>query len=168
MNKAFLYFALLLFNAVLFSQEFKREKINFNADWKLKTGDFKDAASVNFNDNSWKKVTLPHAYNQEEAFEKDIEHLTTGIVWYRKKFKLPKGIKDRKIFIEFEGIRQAGEIYVNGQKVGIHENGVMAFGFDISAFLKPFPAENTIALRIDNDWKYKEKSHRSFLSMEQH
>jgi beta-galactosidase len=158
MKKAFLYFALLLFNAVLFSQEFKREKINFNADWKLKTGDFKDAASVNFNDNSWKKVTLPHAYNQEEAFEKDIEHLTTGIVWYRKKFKLPKGIKDRKIFIEFEGIRQAGEIYLNGQKVGLHENGVMAFGFDISALLKPFPAENTIALRIDNDWKYKEKA----------
>jgi len=158
MKKALLYFTVLLFNCVLFSQEFKREKFNFNADWKLKTGDFKDAAAVNFNDNSWKKITLPHAYNQEEAFEKDIEHLTTGIVWYRKKFKLPKGIKNNKIFIEFEGIRQAGEIYVNGQKVGHHENGVMAFGFDISNLVKPFPAENTIALRIDNDWKYKEQA----------
>jgi beta-galactosidase len=158
MKKAFIYFTILVFNSVLFSQEFKREKFNFNTDWKLKTGDPKNAATVNFNDNSWKKVTLPHAYNQEEAFEKDIEHLTTGIVWYRKKFKLPKGIKDNKIFIEFEGIRQAGEIYVNGQKAGLHENGVMAFGFDISNLVKPFPAENTIALRIDNDWKYKEQA----------
>ena len=58
--------------------------------------------------------------------------------------------------MEFEGIRQGGVIYVNGQKVGLHENGVMAFGFDISAIIKPFPQENTIALRIDNDWKYKE------------
>ncbi|MNX66133.1 Beta-galactosidase [compost metagenome] len=158
MKKALLYFVLILFNSTLFSQEFKREKYNFNADWKLKTGDSKNAESPSFNDNSWKKVTLPHAYNQEEAFEKDIDHLTTGIVWYRKKFKLPKGIKDRKVFLEFEGIRQAGVIYLNGQKIGLHENGVMAFGFDISNLAKPFPKENTIALRIDNDWKYKEQA----------
>ncbi|QOG00568.1 glycoside hydrolase family 2 protein [Flavobacterium sp. MDT1-60] len=158
MKKALLYFILILFNSPLFSQEFKREKYNFNADWKLKTGDSKNAESPSFNDNSWKKVTLPHAYNQEEAFEKDIEHLTTGLVWYRKKFKLLKGIKDRKVFLEFEGIRQAGVIYLNGQKVGLHENGVMAFGFDISNLVKPFPQENTIALRIDNDWKYKEQA----------
>ncbi|MFD2942506.1 glycoside hydrolase family 2 protein [Flavobacterium notoginsengisoli] len=150
MKKTLLYTALILFNTALFSQEFKREKYNFNSDWKLKAGDS--------NDNSWKNVTLPHAYNQEEAFEKDIEHLTTGIVWYRKKFKLLKGIKNNKVFIEFEGIRQAGVIYVNGQKIGLHENGVMAFGFDISNLLKPYPQENCIALRIDNDWKYKEQA----------
>ena len=102
MKKALLYTALILFNTALFSQEFKREKYNFNSDWKLKAGDSKNAELPAFNDNSWKNVTLPHAYNQEEAFEKDIEHLTTGIVWYRKKFKLPKGVKDKKIFIEFE------------------------------------------------------------------
>jgi len=158
MKKALLYFAIILFNSSLFSQEFKREKYNFNSDWKLKTGDSENAEFPSFNDSSWKKITLPHAYNQEEAFEKDIEHLTTGIVWYRKKFKLPKSSKDQKIFIEFEGIRQAGIIYINGQKVGLHENGVMAFGFDISNLVKPFPQENLIALRIDNDWKYKEQA----------
>lgn len=156
MKKALLLFALLLFNSSLFSQEFKREKYNFNADWKLKTGDFANAESPVFDDADWRKVTLPHAYNQEEAFEKDIDHHSTGIVWYRKKFKLPKGIKDKKIFLEFEGIRQGGVIYVNGQKVGLHENGVMAFGFDVSNIVKPFPEENTVALRIDNDWKYRE------------
>ncbi|AWK06332.1 beta-galactosidase [Flavobacterium crocinum] len=158
MKKTLLYTALILFTTALFSQEFKREKYNFNSDWKLKAGDSKNAESPAFNDNSWENVTLPHAYNQAEAFEKDIEHLTTGIVWYRKKFKLPKGIKNNKVFIEFEGIRQAGFIYVNGQKIGLHENGVMAFGFDISKLLKPYPQENCIALRIDNDWKYKEQA----------
>ena len=158
MKKALLYFIFILLNSTLFSQEFKREKYNFNSEWKLKTGDSENTESPSFNDSSWKKVTLPHAYNQEEAFEKDIEHLTTGIVWYRKKFKLPKSSKDQKIFIEFEGIRQAGIIYINGQKVGLHENGVMAFGFDISNLVKPFPQENLIALRIDNDWKYKEQA----------
>ncbi|MFV8271221.1 glycoside hydrolase family 2 protein [Flavobacterium sp. GT2N3] len=156
MKKVLFYFALILFTSAIYSQEFKREKYNFNADWKLKTGHFENAESPVFDDNSWQKVTLPHAYNQEEAFEKDIDHHSTGIVWYRKKFKLPKGIKDKKIFLEFEGIRQDGVIYVNGQKAGLHENGVMAFGLDISKIVKPCPEENTVALRIDNDWKYRQ------------
>jgi beta-galactosidase len=156
MKKALLFFTLLLISSFVSSQEFKREKYNFNSDWKLKTGDFENSESPVFDDSAWRKVTLPHAYNQEEAFEKDIDHHSTGIVWYRKKFKLPKGIKDKKIFLEFEGIRQGGVLYVNGQKVGLHENGVMAFGFDVSKIVKPFPEENTIAFRIDNDWKYRE------------
>jgi len=98
MKKTLLFFTLVLFNSILFSQDFKREKYNFNFDWKLKTGDFENAESPVFDDTSWKKVTLPHAYNQEEAFEKDIDHHTTGIVWYRKKFKLPKGINDKRFF----------------------------------------------------------------------
>ncbi|HEX9601654.1 MAG TPA: DUF4982 domain-containing protein [Mariniflexile sp.] len=150
------FFAFIIVSSNSFSQEFKRSKYNFNSDWKLKTGDFNNAEAINFNDKDWKQITLPYAYNQNEAFKKEITDLTTGIVWYRKKFKLPEGIQDKKVFIEFEGIRQGGIIYVNGQKVGMHENGVMAFGFDISEFIKPFPFENVIALRIDNDWKYKE------------
>lgn len=138
------------------AQEFKRIKYNFNSDWKLKTGEHPQAINTNFNDKDWKQVTLPYAYNQNETFKKEITDFTTGIVWYRKSFKLPKGILDKKVFIEFEGIRQGGTIYVNEQKVGMHENGVMAFGLDISELVKPYPFENVITLRIDNDWKYKE------------
>ncbi|HMB99720.1 MAG TPA: beta galactosidase jelly roll domain-containing protein, partial [Flavobacteriaceae bacterium] len=158
-KKLYLFIFLIvvvLFNNILFSQEFKRTKYNFNSDWKLKPGDFNHAEAIDFDDTTWKKITLPYAYNQREAFLKKITDLTTGIVWYRKKFKLPEGVTDKKVFIEFEGIRQGGTIYVNGTKVGMHENGVMAFGFDISNLVKPFPFENVIALRIDNDWNYKE------------
>src|SRR5690606_19972784 len=115
--------------------EFNRKKYNFNSDWKLKPGDFAQAKETNFNNKNWQSITLPFAFNQNEAFKKDITQLTTGIVWYRKKFKLPEGIIDKKVFIEFEGIRQGGTIYINGQKVGLHENGVMAFGYDISSLL---------------------------------
>ena len=45
--------------------------------------------------------------------------------------------KGRKVFIEFEGARQGIDLYVNGHLVGQHENGVMAFGFDLTAFVKP-------------------------------
>jgi beta-galactosidase len=65
------------------------------------------------------------------------------------------------VFLEFEGVRHGGEIFVNGTKVGLHENGVMAFGLDISNYVKPYPFQNVVALRIDNDWKYREKSTNS-------
>jgi len=32
----------------------------------------------------------------------------TGITWYRKHFKLPRARKDGKVFLEFEGLKQAG------------------------------------------------------------
>jgi beta-galactosidase len=58
--------------------------------------------------------------------------------------------------VEFEGVRLAGEVYLNGKLLGRHENGVSAFGFDITADVKPAPAENVIAVRTDNSWKYEE------------
>lgn len=156
-QKIVFLFAALLTISTSFSQGFVRNKYNFNSDWKLKSGDFTEAKKNYFNDKNWESVTLPHAYNQKEAFNKSIENLTTGIVWYRKNFKLPRGISNKKIFLEFEGIRQGGVIYINGTKAGLHENGVMAFGLDISELVKPYPFQNVVALRIDNDWHYKEE-----------
>jgi len=146
--------AVLLITTGLFAQ---RQKFNFNSDWKVKVGDEPGAEATTFNDGSWKGVTLPWAWNEDEAFRKDISELSTGIAWYRKKFRLPSTAYGKKVFIEFEGIRQAGSFYVNGREVGMHENGVMAFGFDITPYIN-WDEENTIAARIDNDWNYREKA----------
>lgn len=146
----------LLVGHFLFAQQ--RMKYNFNSDWKLLIGDDSLASTTGYNDAGWKKVTLPSAWNEDDAFKKDIKDLSTGIAWYRKHFRLPENTKGQKVFIEFEGIRQAGDFYVNGKYAGFHENGVMAFGFDITPFLNFGEAENIIAVRIDNDWDYKEKA----------
>jgi Beta-galactosidase/beta-glucuronidase len=101
---------------------------------------------------------LPHAFNEDDAFKVAIDKHTTGIVWYRKHFKLPLSAKDKKVFLEFQGVRQGGEFYLNGKAIGIHENGIMACGFDISTLVNYGKKENVIAVRIDNSWNYKEKS----------
>ncbi|MBN1185065.1 MAG: DUF4982 domain-containing protein [Bacteroidales bacterium] len=136
----------------------ERIKYNFNHDWKIFIGDTSIANSVNYNDNDWKNVTLPYAWNQNEAFKLDIKDLSTGIAWYRKHFKLPADQKGKKVFIEFEGVRQAASVYVNGKFIGLHENGITAFGFDISDYLWFGDKENIIAVRTDNSWDYKEKA----------
>ncbi|OOV17286.1 sugar-binding domain-containing protein [Flavobacterium sp. LM4] len=166
MNRKIIYpfFTLLLLLAnFTFAQKQNPDgiKYNFNYDWKLFTGDDDQAKNTSYNDKNWSKVNLPYAWNQAEAFKVDITRLSTGIAWYRKTFQLPAKSKNQKVFIEFEGVRQMGEIYVNGEFVGRHENGAMAFGFDITSFMRPFPQENVIAVKTDNDWKYKEKATQS-------
>ncbi|WP_281637887.1 glycoside hydrolase family 2 protein [Flavobacterium marginilacus] len=156
----YVYSLLLLLTCGVFAQKQNLDgvKYNFNYDWRLQRGDAEQAKNTDFSDADWTKVNLPYAWNQAEAFKLDIANLSTDIAWYRKTFQLPAEAKSKKIFIEFEGVRQMGEIYVNGKFIGRHENGAMAFGFDITSFLNPFPMNNIIAVKTDNDWKYKEKA----------
>lgn len=133
-----------------------RVKYNFNPNWSLFVGDPAGAEKTDFNETKWRDITLPRAWNEDDAFRKDIKDLSTGIAWYRKHFTLPANSKDRKIFLEFEGIRMGGEFYLNGKFIGRHENGVTAFGFDVTEFI--VPGENVLAARIDNAWDYKEKA----------
>jgi beta-galactosidase len=132
-----------------------RDKYNFNSDWLLKVGDIPAAQKPGYKDTDWKKITLPHAFNEDEAFRLDIHDLTDTVMWYRKHFVLPKNAKGRKVFIEFEGARFAADVFVNGKFVGTSENGVMAFGFDLTPYVKV--GNNVISVRVDNDWSYKER-----------
>ena len=148
---------LLLLLVTIGSRANNREKYNFNSQWLLHVGDIQGAEKNSFSDKDWKKVTLPHAFNEDEAFKVGIENMTDTISWYRKHFKLPKTAKGKKVFIEFEGVRQGADFYVNGNHIGLHENGVMAVGFDLTSYLN-FGGENVIAVRTDNDWNYKERA----------
>lgn len=67
------------------------------------------------------KVTLPRPFNEDEAFRLSIEQLTDTVMWYRKHFRLPAGSKNKKVFVEFEGVRQGADFYINGEYIGLHE-----------------------------------------------
>ena len=54
-------------------------------------------------------------------------------------------------------MRQGADFYLNGKHIGLHENGVMAVGFDLTPYLN-FNGENVIAVRVDNDWQYRERA----------
>ena len=121
------------------SPSFTNGRHRFTADWVM--GD--------------RPVTLPRAFNEDEAFRVTIAELTDSVVWYHKVFDA-KGIGNRKVFIEFEGVRQAAEVYFNGHLMGIHEDGITAFGFDLTPYIKE--ENNILDVKVDNDWRYHEQS----------
>ena len=153
MKKLFLTLALLM--PLLTVSALERQKLNFNDGWLLCVGDFTEASQTSFRDEGWQRVTLPYAFNGDEAFRKDIVDLTDTVCWYRKHFTLTESDLQGKVFIEFEGARQGADVWLNGQKVGFSDNGVMAFGFDLTPFA--CVGENVMAVRCDNSWQYRDR-----------
>ena len=153
MRRFFLYCILLLFTIGVKAVE--RQKLNFNAGWRLQIGDVAEASRPEFDDTRWQRVTLPYAFNGDEAFKKDIIDLTDTICWYRKTFSLAATDVSGKVFIEFEGVRQGADFYLNGHHLGFSDNGVMACGFDLTPYIKE--GENVLAVRCDNSWTYRDR-----------
>ncbi len=139
-----------------------RTTLDFNIGWHFIKEDVPQAQAAGFDDSTWQVVSTPHTYNDVDTFSKLISHAGgqagayMGPAWYRKHFRLPADAKDKKVFLEFEGMRQAGQIFLNGKQVGLYENGVTAYGIDLTPDVR-FSDDNVLAVRVDNG-NYTEKS----------
>ena len=147
---------LLVVAAMMVATVHADDRYNFNAGWRLHVEKGIIAQSPGYDDSSWKQVTLPYAWNQEEAFSCAGKNLSDSIAWYRKTFTLPKELQQgKKFFIEFEGVRQGAQVFLNGHELGWSDNGVMAFGFDLTPYINK-EGKNVLAVKTDNSWHYKE------------
>jgi len=141
-----------------------RTTLNFNLNWQFIRQDVPGAEAPAFDDSKWSTVSTPHSFNDVDSFRKIISHsggdLGTykGLSWYRKHFKIPAELAGHKIFLEFEGMRQAGDIFLNGKVVGLYENGITAYGLDISDAVHCGPLENVLAVKLDNTTTYEERA----------
>ncbi len=137
---------------------------SFNPGWKFFKGDITNASQVAFDDARWDDVSAPHTYNDTDSYTRFISHSGgdrypyAGIAWYRKHFKLPPGAQGGKVFLEFEGLKQAGRFWVNGKFAGKYENGITAGGLDLTELVSFGEADNVIAVKVDNSNDYTEEA----------
>ena len=135
---------------------------DFNLNWRFMKLTQKEGLSelafesVDFDDNHWKKISLPHTWNNIDGVDgqsgdgEEAEGYYRGLGGYRKTLYLPESkYSGKSIFIEFEGSNTVTELYVNGSFVGKHECGYSAFRFDISNFIK-LDSENIFAVKVSN------------------
>jgi beta-galactosidase len=145
-----------------------RAVYNFNPGWKFmfddQSGAVTGADAVAFDDSAWANVSLPHTWNETDSYQKYISHGSgdqsekLGVGWYRKHFKLPASAEGQKVILEFDGMRQASHFFLNGQPLGLYENGVTAVGFDITKLAKFGGQDNVLAAQVDNRTTYKEEA----------
>jgi beta-galactosidase len=142
-----------------------RAVYNFNPGWKFAFGDAAGAEQPGFDDSAWAGVSLPHTWNETDTYRSYINHSggdvgekMMGIGWYRKHFTLPASATGQKVFLEFDGMRQAGHLFLNGKPIGKYENGVTAVAFDITDFANFGGKDNLLAVKVDNSSDYKEEA----------
>ncbi|MDO3625064.1 beta-galactosidase GalB [Mucilaginibacter sp. BT774] len=148
---------LLLF--IFFSQksfgQSPRSKMDFDKGWRFHLGDLKGAEKTDLNDAAWRGLDLPHDWSIEGKFSKDNPAtpeggaLPGGIGWYRKSFTIPASSKDKKVYIDFDGVYQKSTVWINDHELGFRPNGYISFRYDLTPYLK-FGGNNIIAVKVDN------------------
>jgi beta-galactosidase len=141
---------------IVFPAAAQRVTLNFNPDWKFIKADPPGAQVPAFDDAGWTNVSAPHTYNDTDTFDNwsirghhGEQNQWGGRTWYRKTFTVPKEFEGRKVYIEFEAVRQVAEVYLNGQLLGTSKTGFIPFGFDLTPYLK-FGQQNVLAVMCDN------------------
>lgn len=137
------------------SQSLQRET-DFNADWKFSLGTPSTAQNKDFNDSSWKSVSLPHDFSISQSFttsgEAESGFLPGGTGWYRKHFTLPESCAGQTLVLGFDGVYAEADVYVNGTHLGEHHYGYTSFAFDISDYVTcDGLTDNVIAVKAVNN-----------------
>lgn len=128
---------------------------SFDGDWRFFLGDAKDAEKINFNDASWRKLDVPHDWSIEGKIDeknptgKGGGYFPAGIGWYRKHFAVTNEMRNRRIFLEFDGVMANSDVWINGVHLGKRPYGYVSFVYDLTPHLL-FGKENVIAVRADN------------------
>ena len=129
---------------------------DFNNNWKFYLGDIPGGQKLLSNDSNWRLLNLPHDWSIEGSFSKNHPAkagggaLPGGVGWYRKSFQIPDSQKGKLVFIEFDGIYQNSEVWINEQYLGKRPYGYTSFSYELSQYLKYGDESNLIAVKVDN------------------
>ncbi|HKJ90514.1 MAG TPA: glycoside hydrolase family 2 TIM barrel-domain containing protein, partial [Oceanipulchritudo sp.] len=164
---------LLLLPLGLFAE---RHRATINEGWFFHRGDITlEQAQAQSPDVGWEKVSLPHSWNVQDAFDTVNgpgvpEHLAVmdyyyrGPAWYVREIDIPSDWQNRRIAVHFEAAMQRTHVYANGTWLGEYVGGYTAFSFDITPVAQPGETV-TLAVRVDNSYHYDIPPHRADYTM---
>lgn len=174
MNKNYLFTWTLLVSILLAgcsanqSQDLTGRTREFSSDWKFVRDSLVGAEQPAYDDSDWMPVDLPHDYSIMDLPGEDgpdqvgpfsrispgnghsTGHVLGGTGWYRKSFTLDKADAGKRVVLNFDGVYMEAEVWVNGEKAGIHTNGYTPFCFDITSLLHTDGEPNVVAVKVDN------------------
>jgi beta-galactosidase len=126
---------------------------DFDADWLFSRGDFAAAMMPAFDDGKWRKLNVPHDWSIEGPFSAEYGSgngfAPGGIGWYRKHFHLDAQPQNQHVVMEFDGVYDHSEVWINGQFLGSRPFGFIGFACDLTPYLKG-NSDDVVAVRVDH------------------
>jgi beta-galactosidase len=119
-----------------------------NHNWLYREQSQPSATGKAFDDSAFKRVTIPHTNKllPWHGFD-DKEYEFVSI--YRRHFKLPIELKDRRVFVDFGGIMTAATVWINGGRLGEYRGGYTPFSFELTPHLN-WRGDNVLAVEVDS------------------
>ncbi|RHR37864.1 beta-galactosidase [Parabacteroides sp. AF18-52] len=151
MNKRVLSLTLLLACLGFVSMQAEGRKVeSFNSGWSFKKAPAEKELAVNARkwDSGWSEVEIPHTWNAKDM-QVQANSFYEGAAYYKKQYFFPAELKDKRVFLRFEGVGSCSEVFVNGVLAITHKGGYSAFACEIGPLLKA-GEENEIMVKADN------------------
>jgi beta-galactosidase len=129
---------------------------SFNTGWRFSLTADSAAVDPAYADADWRELDLPHDWSIEGTFDENNPAgvgggaLPGGTGWYRKSFITPESYKDKKVFIEFDGVYRNSDVWINGTHLGHRPNGYISFRYELTPHLKTDASKNVIVVKADN------------------
>ena len=117
-----------------------RKLINLNQNWYFKKGSL---IPEELNEKEYELLNIPHTYNGIDGQDGGADYYR-GDAIYVKKFERPDS---EVVYIQFDGVGQIAEVYLNNELLGRHEGAYSIFRFDITDKLKD---ENLLVVKTNN------------------
>jgi len=131
-----------------------RTVTDFDFNWRFSKGDFPNATMPAFDDFAWRRLNVPHDWSIEGPFGAEFGSgngfAPGGIGWYRKHFTLDAAQRGQVITLEFDGVYDHSQVWINGMFVGGRPYGYSSFQVDPTPYLKFGADENIVAVRVDH------------------
>src|SRR2546422_413987 len=111
--------------------------------------EFVGAEKPDYDDSSWTPVHLPHTWDATP----DNPFATTdhfhGLGWYRRRLEIPAEWRGGRVMLEFSGVFQIADAWLNGRHIGQHIGGYTSFEFDVTDSLQ-WGAINVVTVRVND------------------
>lgn len=126
----------------LFTLLLSAEEKNWNRNWEFQIGD------VGANAEGFTPCFLPHSFSTPYFLG---SHFYMGEGWYRKDLTPEDYGNAVNVFLDFEGVFQVAEVFLDDKKIGEHRSGYTGFRVDLTPHLKRGKTQQ-IAVRVCNRW----------------
>jgi beta-galactosidase len=126
-------------------------RVGFDEGWRFQKGDTAGAERVDFNDDEWRRLDLPHDWAIEGPFDEKFGPPRGalpfyGVAWYRKHFVLAPAA-GRFYSVEFDGAMSNARVFLNGHELGARPYGYIGFSFDLTPHLRAGSEGNVLVSR---------------------
>ena len=146
---------LLLGKSKSFSQNAIREDISLDNNWRSVADDSSQSVydgfeKSSYNDARWKRVEVPHTWDDYGGYRRMRHGNRHGYAWYRKSFTVKSQPPGKRYFLFFEGVGSYATVWLNGKKAGYHAGGRTTFTIDITGAVNLNNKMNVLAVRADH------------------